>query len=300
MQKARAVRAGVLAEKEHRIALLEVFEHAGADRRADQLVEGHRRRLVAHVRAVGQIVVAVQPREQRVEIRGLQRGPAGGVKHRLLGIARLQRRADRRERVLPGAGHIAVARGVVTQRMGEAALLFEVVVGPAPQLAHGMAGEEVGRAAMGGQFPQGRLRAVLAEFEGVRMFRLAPGTARTHEAAGLVLLAQRVERAHGRHLAADRLHDAPQRPPAAGAAVVIGVFRLIRHRPYPALQSVCKARATQRLRGIPACYLLAGDMRSRRERRIARSFAWSLSPAAADTAASAEASASSTSGSVPA
>ena len=35
MQKARAVRAGVLAEKEHRIALLEVFEHAGADRRAD-------------------------------------------------------------------------------------------------------------------------------------------------------------------------------------------------------------------------------------------------------------------------
>ena len=40
------------------------LERAGADRRADQLLERDRGGLVAHVRAVGQVVVPIEPREQ--------------------------------------------------------------------------------------------------------------------------------------------------------------------------------------------------------------------------------------------
>ena len=79
MQEARAVRAGVLAEIEDRVAMLEIFQHAGADRRTDNLLQRDRSRLVAHVGAVGQIVVAIHPGEQAVEIGRLERCLAGRV-----------------------------------------------------------------------------------------------------------------------------------------------------------------------------------------------------------------------------
>ena len=199
MQKARTVRAGVLAEEEHRVAVAEIVEDDGADARADDLLQRDRRRLVAHVGAVGQIVVAVEAREQRVEVGGLEAGAAGGIEDDGFRIERLQLRADRGEGFVPLAGHVAVGRAVVAHRMGQAALLLEIVVVPVAQLGDGMLGEEVRRAAPRGQLPQRRLGAVLAELEGVIVGRLGPGAGDAHEALRLVLATQRVKAAGESH-----------------------------------------------------------------------------------------------------
>ena len=108
MQEARAVGAGVLAEVEDRIARVEILEHAGAHRRADHLLQPHRRGLVAHVRAVGQVVVPVHAAEQRIQVRRLEAGPARGVEDHRAGIELAQAAADGGEGFAPGGAHILV------------------------------------------------------------------------------------------------------------------------------------------------------------------------------------------------
>ena len=72
MEKPRAVRPRILAKKEHGVAFLKIVINDRADADPDQFLQRHRCRFVAHVRAVGQIVVAVHPRHQRIEIGRLQ------------------------------------------------------------------------------------------------------------------------------------------------------------------------------------------------------------------------------------
>ena len=153
-----------------------------------------RRRLVAHVRAVGQVVVAVEAREQRVEVGRLEAGAAGGIEDDGFRIERFELGSDRLERFLPFAGNVVVGRGVVAHRMGQAALLLQIVIVPAAQFADGVLGEEVRGAAPAGQFPQRGLGAVLAKLEGMIIGRLGPGAGYAHEALGLVLPPQGVER----------------------------------------------------------------------------------------------------------
>ena len=71
---------------------------------ADRLGERDRGRLVAHVRAVRQVVGAEGADEQLVGERGLVGGAAGGVEDRLVGAspARCSRSRDQPERVVPG------------------------------------------------------------------------------------------------------------------------------------------------------------------------------------------------------
>ena len=57
---------------EDRVAFREILEHAGPDGDADHLLERDGSRLVTHVGAVGEIVVAIEPREQRDRDRRLQ------------------------------------------------------------------------------------------------------------------------------------------------------------------------------------------------------------------------------------
>jgi hypothetical protein len=71
---------------------------------------------------------------------------------------------------------------------GQAAGVFEVVVVPAFQLAHGVALEEVGADVLAGDFPGGGLGAAFAKLEGMRVRRLGPGAADAGEAVRLVLL----------------------------------------------------------------------------------------------------------------
>ncbi len=153
VKEARAVGAGVLAEEEDRVASLEVVEHHGPDGRADQLLQGDRSGLVAHVGAVGQVVVPVEPGEQGVEVRGLQARAPRGVEDRGLRIERLQLPPDGREGLLPFAGRITVASAIVAHRVRQPAELLQIVVAPALQLGDRVLLEVLGRAAAMGQLP---------------------------------------------------------------------------------------------------------------------------------------------------
>ena len=101
VEKARAVRARVLTEEEHRVAFGEIVEHHRADADADHFLQRDRCRLVAHVRAVGQIVVAIEPREQRIEVGRLKACAPGGVEDDGLRIERLAARSRSPRRPRP-------------------------------------------------------------------------------------------------------------------------------------------------------------------------------------------------------
>ena len=201
VQEARTVGAGILPEKEDRVALFEIVENACPDRRPDQCVQRNGRRFVTHVRTVGQIVMPIKTREQRIDIGGFQARATRCVEYGGLGINRLQFRTNLGKRLVPTARHIMVAGRVIAQGVGQPPLMLQIMVAPAAQLGHAMFGKKVRRAAMRGQFPQGRLRTIFAKFKSMGMLWLPPGTTGTHEAAGLVLAPQCFKRTRGRPLA---------------------------------------------------------------------------------------------------
>ena len=107
--------------------MLEVVERDRALADADRLREPDAARLVAHVRAVGEVVGAEAPHEELVEEGRLVAGAARGVEDRLVrrGERARARCADEREGVVPGDRLVAVARraGAASARRG----------GPAPR-----------------------------------------------------------------------------------------------------------------------------------------------------------------------
>jgi hypothetical protein len=111
--------------------------------------------------------------------------------------------------------------------MREPPRLLEVVVRPAAQLGDPVGREELRRAALGRQVPHGRLGAVLAELEEVRLGRLGPGAGGAHVPARLVLAIKRAERARRGPLIGQHLGYAPHRSPAAGRVVVEGQARVL-------------------------------------------------------------------------
>ena len=159
--------AGVLADDEDRIGLFEILQDNGALADADRFFQRDAAGLVAHVRAVGEVVGAVEADEQLVEVGRLVGGAAGGVELGAVGaVEAFQDSADRSEGVVPRRLHVSVGGGVVAQRVRQAALTFQVVVAPAAKFADGVALEELGAHALVGRFPGDGLHAVLAEFEG--------------------------------------------------------------------------------------------------------------------------------------
>ena len=68
VQHARAVDPHILAEEHHAVRVFEILDFHRADRHSDRLRQSDRRALVAHVRAVGQIVVAVHPRQKLIHV----------------------------------------------------------------------------------------------------------------------------------------------------------------------------------------------------------------------------------------
>src|SRR5690606_36921840 len=87
VEHARAVGAHVLTEGEDRVGLAEVLEPDCAYRYADAFRQRDRRGLVAHVRAVRQIVGAVEPRQKLVHVGRLERGSSRRVEDDAPGIA---------------------------------------------------------------------------------------------------------------------------------------------------------------------------------------------------------------------
>ena len=109
---------------------------------------------MAHVGAVGEVVGAVEPGEQLVDVSRLVGGAAGGVELGPVGaVETTQGCADLGEGRIPADRQVAVARCVIAHGMRQAALAFERVVGPATQLRHGVLSEELRRRALVGRLP---------------------------------------------------------------------------------------------------------------------------------------------------
>ena len=102
VQHAGAVAAGVLAEEQKAVRLGEIVQRDGADRHPEALRQRYGRGLVAHVGAVRQIVVAVQPGEQCVQVARLVRRASRAVEDDAATVLhRPQLAADLPERLVP-------------------------------------------------------------------------------------------------------------------------------------------------------------------------------------------------------
>jgi hypothetical protein len=100
------------------------------------------------------------------------------------------RKGHQRERIVPGDRQVLVAGGVIDHRVGQAAVLFQLVVRLRQQFRHGVGGKEFGPHALAGGFGRHCLDAVLAEFKRGGMLAVGPGAAGAVETVRLVLLEQ--------------------------------------------------------------------------------------------------------------
>ena len=220
MQHAGAVRAGVLADLQDHVAMLEILQHAGADRRSDDGLQPDGRRLMAHVRTVGQVHMAIGAGIQAVQERRLQPCLTRCVESHGLGVHRLQLLPDLGKGRVPSGFQITVAGRVIAQRVGQTARHLQVVLRPGGQFRHRMVQKEIRPTAFRGQVPQGGLGTVFAEFDDMRVGRLAPRAGRTHQPAGLVLTPQRVQRTGAGFGGARHLGHALSRSPSPDGAVI--------------------------------------------------------------------------------
>src|SRR5690606_26087604 len=111
--------------------------------------------------------------------------------------------------------------------MGQAALLFEVVIGPVEQFGHAVRSEEFRPATQAGVFPGRGLGAVLAELQRMPGVRFGPGAADAGEALDRSVLPEQGMATGQRRLftqqnAAYRM----RRTPAAGRLGIGSEFRL--------------------------------------------------------------------------
>ncbi|MNF69502.1 hypothetical protein D3C84_513880 [compost metagenome] len=220
-EHSRVVGAGVLAPDENRIGVFEVVEGHGAFADPDALRQRDTAGLVAHVRAVGEVVGAVGAHEQLIEVRRFVAGAARGVE---LGLVRARQAVqvfgDQREGVVPTDRFIAVRFGVVAHRLGQATLVFEPVVALLQQRSDAVLGEELCIDTTFGRFPVHRLGAVLAEHHHALFRRITPGATRAVEATVLVGLEHYAQVFQRVVAGQPSLGHADQCPPATGRAFV--------------------------------------------------------------------------------
>lgn len=265
VQHAWRVRGGVVAEEKDAISVLEVLQQHRADRRADHLRQRHRRRLVAHVGAVGEIVRAVHATEQLVHVARFQRGAAGRVHDDSAGIELVQFEADLAECLAPIDRHIFVAGRIVAHRMAQPSLLLQLVIRPVPQLGECMLREELRRDGFACYFPGGRFGTILAELEQMRACRLGPGATHAHEPAGLVLLQQDLTTEDRDLFLGENVHYGIERAPATSRRIIGFDFCFLPHR-RPSIASppretgggVTGSSATGTLHQLARRYVVAG------------------------------------------
>ena len=104
--------------------------------------------------------------------------------------------------------------------MGQAALLLEIVVGPALKLRHRVLRRRTPGVSADGHLPDRRLGAVLAELERVRLGGLRPGAGGAHEALGLVLHPQQLTAADLDVFPRQMGRDGPEGCPTPGRPFV--------------------------------------------------------------------------------
>ncbi len=197
------VRPRVLPDDEYQVGLFEVVEGDAALADADRLGERCPGGLVAHVRAVRQVVGAERADEQLVDERRLVAGASRGVEDGLVGAVQTgQLGRDDPERVVPAHRVVVVVVRRPVHRLAQPALLPEPVAGAAGEVRQRMRGEELRRQPAQGRLLGDGLRPVLAELRGgaVRGIRVRPGAARAVEPVRLVEQPQGGDAASHPHL----------------------------------------------------------------------------------------------------
>ena len=219
----RMVGAGVVADRQDQVGAVEILEADGALADADRLWQPDRSRLVAHVRAVREVVGAVKPHEQLEQECRFVRAATRGVEFGLVRIGHGgEAGADLAHSLVPAHDLVMVGGGVVAKRLGDAALILDPVIALLPDVGDAVLGKELGTDRLGGGFPCDGLRAVLAEFERRGVLRVGPCAARAIEAVGLVRLQQRLATAHDDLLRLQRYRDRLQRTPATSRSGIVG------------------------------------------------------------------------------
>ncbi|MNZ44281.1 hypothetical protein D3C78_619110 [compost metagenome] len=234
LEHPRVVGAGVLADDEDRVGMLQVVKHHSAFAHAEAFDHAHRAGFVAHVGAVRKVVGAVGPHEQLIEECRLVTGPARGVELGL--VRRLQRvevPGDQREGLVPGGFHVTVGGCVIAHRVGQAALILQPVIALFGQRRDAVFVEErrVDQTPRG--FPVNRLGAVFAELDHAVFRRLAPGATGAVEAAVLVGLEHGANVLQRVFTAQPVLGDSNQCTPTGGGTFVGFVAVDLRHGTSP-------------------------------------------------------------------
>ena len=213
------VGAGILSGDDDQVGVFEVVDGHRTLADTDRLDQRGARGLVAHVRAVRQVVGAEAAHHQLIEERRLVAGAPRGIEHRLVRPGqRPQMLGDQRVGpvfAVPVDGPVVLVAGPQHHRVGQPALLGQPVLRLGGQLGHRVAGEEFrGHHPAGGLLGDG-LGAVLAELR-----ELAPALLLRPGAAGAVEPVTLVEPQPGR--------GGANRPHLGQAA-----SQRHEHRPYP-------------------------------------------------------------------
>ena len=196
------IRARILPGDDDQVGLGDVFDGDRTLADADGVGQGNMRRLVAHVRAVRQIIGAEAANHQLVQECGLVAGPPRGVEHGLVGTGQpAQFVGDQPVRVVPFDGAVVVLAGPKDHRVRQPALLRQPVLGFGGELGDRVPLEEVGGDDALGCLLGDGLSAVFAEFgELASAVFLRPRAAGAVEAFPLVQPGQRGGRADRAHL----------------------------------------------------------------------------------------------------
>ncbi|MNX93249.1 hypothetical protein D3C86_1254260 [compost metagenome] len=228
------VGAGVLADDENRVGMLQVIEHDGAFAHAEAFDHRNGAGLVAHVGAIGEIVGAVGPHEQLIEKRRFVAGAARGVELGLVRrFQRIEMPGDQRERVVPRGLDVTVGGRVIAHRVGQSALILQPVIALFGQRRHAVFVEERRVDQTAGGLPVNGFGAVFAELDHAVFRRLAPGATRAVEAAVLVGLEHRTDVLQGVFTAQPVLGNSDQRAPTSGGTFVGFVAVDLRHGTSP-------------------------------------------------------------------
>ncbi len=130
VQHTRAVRTDVLPKEENAVSRIEIVQRYRPHGNADALRQRDGCAFMTHVGAVGQIVRPIQASKQRVHVRRFQRCPARRVENNVVGSQLFELLANFPECHLPRHRLIPVGFETPPHRMGQAALLFQIVILP--------------------------------------------------------------------------------------------------------------------------------------------------------------------------
>ena len=196
----RMVGAGVVADGDHQLGLIEVVQRDCAFPDANRTRQTDAGGLVTHIRAVGEVIGAVFAGEELEKIRRFVRGASGGIELDLVRFEPVQYFADALKRLFPVDGPEGIACPVIAQGMRQPTVAFQFKVRFCQQRGDAVLSQKRGGNAFAGGFPGHGFGAVLTELERRLVFFIRPRAARAVKTVRLVGAQQRGGSIKGIHL----------------------------------------------------------------------------------------------------